>query len=103
MVTCRAGSAVIINQKVFHGNFPNYSDRIRRMLAIAYRPTVGGSHRRRSGARPGEGGRSPSGRPEKIFQESQHAEHRFRSAEPPGQHGEACRGHFAWALGLIPG
>ena len=42
MVTCRAGSAVIINQKVFHGNFPNYSDRIRRMLAIAYRPTWAG-------------------------------------------------------------
>ena len=42
MVTCRAGSAVIINQKVFHGNFPNYSDRVRRMLAIAYRPTWAG-------------------------------------------------------------
>ena len=42
MVTCRAGSAVIINQKVFHANFPNYSDRIRRMLAIAYRPTWAG-------------------------------------------------------------
>ncbi|MDE2925689.1 MAG: phytanoyl-CoA dioxygenase family protein [Acidobacteriota bacterium] len=42
MVTCRAGSAVIINQKVFHGNFPNHSDRIRRMLAIAYRPAWAG-------------------------------------------------------------
>ena len=42
MVTCRAGSAVIINQQVFHGNFPNYSDRIRRMLAIAYRPVWAG-------------------------------------------------------------
>ena len=42
MVTCSAGSAVIINQKVFHGNFPNYSDRVRRMLAIAYRPTWAG-------------------------------------------------------------
>ena len=42
MVTCRAGSAAIINQKVFHGNFPNYSNRIRRMLAIAYRPTWAG-------------------------------------------------------------
>ena len=42
MVTCRAGSAVVINQKVFHANFPNYSDRVRRMLAIAYRPTWAG-------------------------------------------------------------
>jgi len=42
MVTCRAGSAVIINQKVFHANYPNYSDRSRRMLAIAYRPTWAG-------------------------------------------------------------
>jgi len=42
MVTCRAGSAAIINQKVFHGNFPNYSLEDRRMLAIAYRPKWAG-------------------------------------------------------------
>ncbi len=42
MVTCQAGSAVIINQKVFHANYPNYSDRDRRMLAIAYRPAWAG-------------------------------------------------------------
>ena len=42
MVTCRAGSAVVINQKVFHGNFPNYSDHPRRMLSIAYRPAWAG-------------------------------------------------------------
>ena len=42
MVTCKAGSAAIINQKVFHGNFPNHSDRVRRMLAIAYRPAWAG-------------------------------------------------------------
>lgn len=42
MVTCRAGSAVIINQKVFHANYPNHSDSDRRMLAIAYRPAWAG-------------------------------------------------------------
>ena len=42
MVTCKAGSAAIINQKIFHGNFPNHSDRVRRMLAIAYRPAWAG-------------------------------------------------------------
>lgn len=42
LVTCKAGSAVLINQKVFHGNYPNYSDRDRRMLAIAYRPAWAG-------------------------------------------------------------
>jgi len=42
MVTCKAGSAVLINQKVFHGNFPNYSNRDRRMLAVAYRPAWAG-------------------------------------------------------------
>ncbi|MCH9726896.1 MAG: phytanoyl-CoA dioxygenase family protein [Planctomycetes bacterium] len=42
MVTCRAGSAVIINQKVFHANYPNYSDSDRHMLAIAYRPAWAG-------------------------------------------------------------
>ena len=42
MVTCRAGSAVLINHKVFHGNFPNVGDRDRNMLAIAYRPAWAG-------------------------------------------------------------
>lgn len=42
MVTCSAGSAVIINQKVFHGNYPNHSDTPRRMLAVAYRPAWAG-------------------------------------------------------------
>ena len=42
MVRCKAGSAAIINQKVFHGNYPNYSDSPRRMLAIAYRPAWAG-------------------------------------------------------------
>ncbi|MDP7276566.1 MAG: phytanoyl-CoA dioxygenase family protein [Planctomycetaceae bacterium] len=42
LVTCPAGSAALINQKVFHGNFPNHSDSQRRMLAIAYRPAWAG-------------------------------------------------------------
>jgi len=42
MVCCRAGSAAVINQKIFHANYPNYSDRNRRMLAIAYRPAWAG-------------------------------------------------------------
>ncbi|MDA1014525.1 MAG: phytanoyl-CoA dioxygenase family protein [Planctomycetota bacterium] len=41
-VTCRAGSAVLINHRVFHGNRPNVGDRPREMLAIAYRPAWGG-------------------------------------------------------------
>jgi ectoine hydroxylase-related dioxygenase (phytanoyl-CoA dioxygenase family) len=42
MVTCRAGSAAIINQCVFHANFPNTSHEDRGMLAIAYRPAWAG-------------------------------------------------------------
>jgi ectoine hydroxylase-related dioxygenase (phytanoyl-CoA dioxygenase family) len=42
MVTCRAGSAAIINQCVFHANFPNSSRHDRGMLAIAYRPAWSG-------------------------------------------------------------
>jgi ectoine hydroxylase-related dioxygenase (phytanoyl-CoA dioxygenase family) len=42
MVTAKAGSAVLINHKVFHGNFPNRGDRAREMLAIAYRPAWAG-------------------------------------------------------------
>ncbi|MCB0187826.1 MAG: phytanoyl-CoA dioxygenase family protein [Caldilineaceae bacterium] len=42
MVTAKAGSAVLINHKVFHGNFPNVGDKPREMLAIAYRPAWAG-------------------------------------------------------------
>jgi len=42
MVTCKAGSAAIINQRIFHANYPNYSSSDRRMLAIAYRPAWAG-------------------------------------------------------------
>jgi ectoine hydroxylase-related dioxygenase (phytanoyl-CoA dioxygenase family) len=38
MVPLKAGSAVLINHRVFHGNFPNTGSRPREMLAIAYRP-----------------------------------------------------------------
>ena len=41
-VPVKAGSAVLINHKVFHGNFPNTGDYAREMLAIAYRPAWGG-------------------------------------------------------------
>ena len=38
MVPVKAGSAVLINHRVFHGNFPNTGPYAREMLAIAYRP-----------------------------------------------------------------
>ena len=42
MVLCKAGSAAIINQAVFHANYPNTSQEDRNMLAIAYRPAWAG-------------------------------------------------------------
>ncbi len=42
MVPAKAGSAVLINHRVFHGNFPNTGDRPREMIAIAYRPAWAG-------------------------------------------------------------
>ena len=42
MVTCKSGSAALINQNVFHGNYPNESDQARELLGIAYRPTWAG-------------------------------------------------------------
>ena len=42
MVTAKAGSAVLINHRVFHGNYPNVGDYPRQMLAIAYRPAWAG-------------------------------------------------------------
>jgi ectoine hydroxylase-related dioxygenase (phytanoyl-CoA dioxygenase family) len=37
-VTLRAGSAVLINHRVFHGNLPNVGDYPREMLALGFRP-----------------------------------------------------------------
>jgi ectoine hydroxylase-related dioxygenase (phytanoyl-CoA dioxygenase family) len=42
MVLCKAGSAAIINQAVFHANYPNTSADDRNLLAIAYRPAWAG-------------------------------------------------------------
>lgn len=38
MVPIKAGSAVLINHRVFHGNYPNTGTYAREMLAVAYRP-----------------------------------------------------------------
>lgn len=42
MVTCGAGAAVLINQNVVHGNYPNRSNHVRELLGLAYRPTWAG-------------------------------------------------------------
>ena len=42
VISVKAGSAVLINAHVFHGNCPNTGNRSREMLAIAYRPAWGG-------------------------------------------------------------
>lgn len=42
MVPSKAGSAVLLNHRVFHGNFPNVGAYAREMLAIAYRPAWAG-------------------------------------------------------------
>ena len=38
MVNAKAGSAVLINFKVFHANYPNKSSQAREMIAYMYRP-----------------------------------------------------------------
>lgn len=38
IITCKAGTVVVINQKIFHGSLPNSSDKSRALLAFAYRP-----------------------------------------------------------------
>ncbi|MBC6478982.1 MAG: phytanoyl-CoA dioxygenase family protein [Hormoscilla sp. GM7CHS1pb] len=42
MLTCKAGSAVVINQKLFHGVFPNHSKNSRELFAVSYRPAWAG-------------------------------------------------------------
>jgi hypothetical protein len=42
MVTAKAGSAVVIHQRVFHGTYPNVGNRSREMLQIGYRPLWSG-------------------------------------------------------------
>ena len=38
MVMAKAGSAILINHRVFHSNYPNRSDQDREMVAYAFRP-----------------------------------------------------------------
>lgn len=42
VVPCKAGSALFLNHRVFHGTMPNVGTYPRRMLAIAYRPAWAG-------------------------------------------------------------
>lgn len=42
IVPCKAGSALFLNHKVFHGTLPNTGNRSRSVLAIAYRPAWAG-------------------------------------------------------------
>ncbi|MBD04509.1 MAG: hypothetical protein CME24_09210 [Gemmatimonadetes bacterium] len=42
VVPCRAGSALFLNHRVFHGTLPNTGAKERSMLAIAYRPAWAG-------------------------------------------------------------
>ena len=43
VVTCKAGAALFLNHRVFHGTLPNTGSHERSMLAIAYRPALGGA------------------------------------------------------------
>jgi hypothetical protein len=60
MVPVKAGSAVLINHRVFHGNFPNTGSRAREMLAIAYRPGWAGPVAEVAAWDPGDLERLPS-------------------------------------------
>ena len=42
MVTCTAGSVILINQSLVHGNYQNKSEFNREMLGLAYRPSWAG-------------------------------------------------------------
>jgi len=42
MVTLKAGSALFLHTRAFHGNFPNTGNRSRSLLALAYRPAWAG-------------------------------------------------------------
>lgn len=42
MVTCKAGSALLFNNNVFHGNYPNTGSYARASLQLSYRPVWAG-------------------------------------------------------------
>ena len=86
MVTCTAGSAVVINQKVFHGNFPNFSDSGRRLLAISYRPAWAGPVTKVAPWNPDMLATLPPAA-RRLFPGSQHPAHRCRRAEPAPRSG----------------
>jgi hypothetical protein len=80
MVTGKAGSAVFINHRVFHGNYPNRSDKNREMVAYAYRPGWCG---------PGE--EKPSWDPEELARLPAHVRELF--GDPNTHYGDESRGN----------
>jgi hypothetical protein len=61
VVTCPAGSAVVINPRLFHGVGPNRSDGPRSVYTVSYRPSWAGPARRvPSRGRPATGSLPPS-------------------------------------------
>ena len=42
MVTCKAGSVVVFNHNMFHGNYPNVGTYARESLQLSFRPTWSG-------------------------------------------------------------
>ena len=86
MVPVKAGSAMLINHRVFHGNYPNTGDRAREMLAIAYRPGWGGPIRGGSSLGPGRSGQAP-GDGSALFRRPEPGSLELSSRKQARQHG----------------
>ena len=97
MVPVKAGSAMLINHRVFHGNYPNTGDRAREMLAIAYRPGWGGTHP--GGDSLGSGRSSQaSGKGAALFRGPQQGSLEFSYRKQARQHGPRSTWHESQSL-----
>ena len=100
MVTCRAGSAAIINQAIFHANYPNRSTEDRRLLAIAYRPAWAGPIAEVPEWDPEKVAEAAAARAA-VVQELEHAQRRLRRRQSPGRHGDGGPGHQSEPVGRV--
>ena len=98
MVPVKAGSAVLINHRVFHGNFPNTGSRAREMLAIAYRPAWAGPVSEVSGWNPADLDALPSA-VRGLFADRNTRHWEFDGGRQTSEHGSCRTGHEPQPLG----
>ena len=103
MVTCKAGSAALFNNYIFHGNYPNVGTYAREALQLSYRPTWAGPAGDVEPWNPDEVAQTPSGRTQ-LHERSQRPHLDLRGWQQTAQYARRSSWHEPQPVGarLVP-